>query len=103
AVAVNVLMPRLDVQLTGPGLRYLERKALYTLRVSNAGDAPAGNVTVSDVVPEGFKVLAASDSGRHEASTRTVHWFVGDLAPGQAREVKLEVQAVKAGAHKHHA
>src|SRR5262249_43072354 len=30
AAAVSVIAPRLDVQVTGPGLRYLERKALYT-------------------------------------------------------------------------
>jgi uncharacterized repeat protein (TIGR01451 family) len=103
AVSVNVLVPRLDVQITGPSLRYLDRKALYTLRVSNTGDAPASNVTLADVVPEGFKVLAASDGGRHEASTRTVNWYVGDLGPGQSREIKLEVQAVNVGVHKHRA
>src|SRR5438067_4336218 len=54
-------MPRLDLQIVGPGLKYLERKALYTLKVTNPGDAPATNVTVGDVVPDGFKVLAASD------------------------------------------
>jgi hypothetical protein len=60
-------------------------------------------VTVSDVVPIGFKVLAASDGGRHDSSTRTVSWFLGEVAPGQTREVKLEVQAVVAGEQKHHA
>src|SRR5260370_29399625 len=43
---LNVITPRLDVQLVGPGLRYLDRKALYTTRVTNPGDAPATNVTV---------------------------------------------------------
>jgi uncharacterized repeat protein (TIGR01451 family) len=101
--AVDVIMPRLDLQLVGPALRYLERKALYTLKVTNPGDAPATNVTVSDVVPVGFKVLAASDGGRHDFSTRTVSWFLGEIGPGQAREVKLEVQAINPGEHKHKA
>ena len=100
---VDVIMPRLDLALEGPGLRYLERKAIYTLKVTNPGDAAASNVTVSDVVPAGFKVLAASDGGRHDFSTRTVSWFLGEIGPGQTREVKLEVQAVNAGEHKHHA
>src|SRR5262249_5383356 len=64
--AVNVTLPKLDLAITGPGLKYLERKAIYTLKVHNAGDAPATNVTVGDVVPAGFKVLAASDGGRHD-------------------------------------
>src|SRR5262249_40017341 len=37
AASVNVIMPRLDLQLAGPGLRYLDSKALYTLKVTNPG------------------------------------------------------------------
>jgi uncharacterized repeat protein (TIGR01451 family) len=101
--AVNVIMPRLDLQVVGPRLRYLDRKALYTLKVTNPGDAPATNVTVADTVPPGFKVLAASDGGRHDFQSRTVSWFLGEVAPGQTREVKLEVQAVNSGEHRHKA
>lgn len=101
AAQVNVTTPRLELQLAGPGLRYLGRKALYTFKVSNPGDAPATNVTMSDLVPEGFKVLAASDGGRHDFSAHTVSWFLGDIKPGEAREVKLEVQAAAPGEFKH--
>jgi uncharacterized repeat protein (TIGR01451 family) len=101
--SVNVIMPRLDLHLSGPGLRYLERKALYTLKVTNPGDAPATNVTVADTVPAGFKVLAASNGGRHDFQARTVSWFLGEIGPGQTREVQLEVQAVNPGEHKHKA
>jgi uncharacterized repeat protein (TIGR01451 family) len=100
---VNVIMPRLDLQLLGPSLRYLDRKALYTLKVTNPGDAAATNVTVSDVIPAGFKVLAASDGGRHDFQTRTVSWFLGEIPAGQTREVKVEVQAINLGEHKHKA
>jgi uncharacterized repeat protein (TIGR01451 family) len=103
SASVSVITPRLDLQLMGPGLRYLGRKALYTLKVANPGDAPASNVTVSDVVPEGFKVLAASDGGRHDFQTRTVSWFLGEIDPGQSREVKFEVQAINPGEFTHKA
>jgi uncharacterized repeat protein (TIGR01451 family) len=103
SAAVSISMPKLDVQVAGPALRYLGRKAIFTLKVSNPGDAPATNVTVSDVVPEGFKVLAASHGGRHDSALRTVSWFLGDVSPGQPREVQLEVQAIGAGEFKHHA
>jgi uncharacterized repeat protein (TIGR01451 family) len=101
--SLNVIMPRLDLALVGPHLRYLDRKAIYTLKVTNPGDAPATNVTVADMVPAGFKVLAASDGGRHDFQTRTVSWFLGEVGPGQTREVKLEVQAINPGDHKHKA
>jgi uncharacterized repeat protein (TIGR01451 family) len=100
---VNVTMPKLDLAISGPGLKYLERKAIYTLKVHNPGDAAATNVTVGDVVPAGFKVLAASDGGRHDFSTRTVSWFLGEIAPGQTKEVKVEVQAINPGEFVHKA
>ncbi len=103
AATLNVIMPRLDLQLAGPRLRYLERRAIYSLKVTNPGDAPATNVTVADMVPAGFKVLAASDGGRHDFQTRTVSWFLGEIGPGQTREVKMEVQAINPGEHKHRA
>jgi uncharacterized repeat protein (TIGR01451 family) len=100
---VSVTMPRLELQVVGPGLRYLGRKALYTIKVSNPGDAAATNVTISDLVPDGFKVLAASDGGRHDFSAHTVSWFLGEIKPSESHEVKLEVQAVNPGEFKHKA
>ena len=100
---VNVIMPRLDISLIGPRLRYLDRKARYTLKVTNPGDAPATNVTVADIVPTGFKVLAASHGGRWDSQTRMVSWFLGEIAPGASREVEMEVQAISAGNHTHKA
>jgi uncharacterized repeat protein (TIGR01451 family) len=102
-VSLNVIMPRLDLHVDGPGLRYLSRKALYVLKVTNPGDAPAANVTVADMVPAGFKVLAVSDGGRHDYQTRTVSWFLGEVGPGQTREVKLEVEGIQLGEHHHKA
>jgi hypothetical protein len=55
------------------------------------------------VVPEGFKVLAASDGGRHDYSAHTVSWFLGEIKPGETHEVKMEVQAVNPGEFKHKA
>jgi uncharacterized repeat protein (TIGR01451 family) len=103
SAGVNVIAPRLALQVSGPGLRYLERKALYTIKVTNPGDAAATNVTVADVVPAGFLVQAASNGGRLDAGTRTVSWFLGEVGPGQTREVQLEVKAVIPGKHVHKA
>jgi uncharacterized repeat protein (TIGR01451 family) len=99
--SINVLVPRLDLEATGPKLRYLDRPAVYSIRVVNPGDAPATNVVVSDVIPAGFKFVGASDGGRHDFSTRTVAWYLGEIAPGAARDVKLELLAVNPGEHRH--
>jgi len=97
--SVNIIMPRLDLDVAGPKLRYLDRKAQYTIRVTNPGDAPATNATVSVVVPPGFKFLTADNGGRHDFSTRTIQWFLGEVGPGQSREVKMETLCVNVGEH----
>jgi uncharacterized repeat protein (TIGR01451 family) len=100
---VSVSVPRLDLQVLGPGVRYLNRRAIYTFKVTNPGDAPANNVVIGDVIPEGFKFIGTTEGGRHDTATHAVSWFLGDIGPGQAREVKLEVQAASPGEHRHHA
>jgi uncharacterized repeat protein (TIGR01451 family) len=94
---VNVRVPRLELHTSGPGLRYVDRKAVYTLRVTNTGDAPANNVVVNDVLPDGLKFVTAGDGGHHDPAVRTVSWFLGEISPGLTREVKLEVLAVNSG------
>jgi uncharacterized repeat protein (TIGR01451 family) len=102
-VAVNVLVPSLEVELSGPGLRYVDRKAAYTLRVVNRGDVPASNVTLSEIIPDGFQFVSATGGGRRAPSGQTVSWFLGELDPGHARQVQLELVAVKAGEFRHRA
>jgi uncharacterized repeat protein (TIGR01451 family) len=103
SAAVQVEAPRIELHVSGPALRYLGRKATYTFKVTNPGNVPASNVTVTDAVPEGLRVLSASNGGRHDASGRTVSWFLGEVPPGQGREVQLEVQASGIGEYCHHA
>jgi uncharacterized repeat protein (TIGR01451 family) len=98
---LEVILPRLELVAQGPKLRYLDRHAVYVFKITNPGSAPASNVTISDHIPDGFKFLGASDGGRHDFATRSVSWFVGDLTPGQSREVSLETVAINTGNHKH--
>jgi len=100
-VTVNVIMPKIDIEIVGPKLRYLDRKASYTFKVSNPGDAPASNVTITESLPQGFKFISADNGGRHDFAARTVQWFVGEIAPGQSKEVKMEVLAINPGEHQH--
>lgn len=99
--SVMVSMPRLNLEVVGPKMRYLDRKATYTFKISNPGDAPASNVAIVDVIPAGFKFVSAGEGGRYDFETRSVSWFVGEIAPGEVKEVKLEVLAVNLGEHRH--
>ena len=102
SATVTVVQPKLEVQLSGPKLRYLDRKAVYVVKVSNPGDAPASSVTVSHLVPAGFKYLTADEDGKYDAANKNITWDVGVIPAGQAKELKCELMAVAAGdfAHK---
>jgi uncharacterized repeat protein (TIGR01451 family) len=102
-VIVDVLRPKLELVVAGPKMRYLERHAVYTYKVANVGTAPATSVSVTEQLPQGFRFHAATAGGHYDLVSRTVSWFVGDLPPGQAREVQLEVIAAGTGDHKHQA
>ena len=98
---VDVVLPRLDLVVSGPHLRYVDRHAVYSLKVTNPGSAPASNVSVVHQLPPGFKFDKATAGGREDFASRTVSWFIGDLMPGESREVQVEAVAVAVGEHKH--
>jgi uncharacterized repeat protein (TIGR01451 family) len=99
--ALQVVVPRLDVEVVDTKQLSTDRKTQYTLKVTNAAEASASSVTLSDVLPAGCRFVSASDSGRLEAATQTVSWFLGEVGPGQTRQVQLEVVAPNAGEFKH--
>jgi hypothetical protein len=99
--SVSIVQAKLDLVVAGPKLRYLDRKAVYTVKVTNSGDAPATDLVVSQVVPDGFKFVAADAGGRYDASGRAVRWNVGELEPGLSKELKCELVATGLGDFTH--
>jgi uncharacterized repeat protein (TIGR01451 family) len=94
---IEVMQPQLELKLSGPALRYLSREALYTLHATNPGTAAAKNVRVEATIPDGLQFARAAEGGKHDSSAHTVSWFLGELSPGQSREVQLALVAVGAG------
>ena len=94
---MNVIAPSLKIAVDGPGLRYKGRNAKYTLTVTNDGSVANNNIRVSQVVSEGFKFVSADKSGKYDASTKSVQWFVGRLEPGQNAKVTCELNATALG------
>jgi uncharacterized repeat protein (TIGR01451 family) len=97
---IEILLPKLDLALQGPKLRYLDRHAVYVLKVSNSGSAPAAGVNLHEAVPAGFKFHSATAGGRFDEATRTVAWALGDLAPGKTCEVAVDLIPTTPGEHR---
>ena len=49
------------------------------------------------MIPAGFKFQQANMGGQFQDVTRVVHWNLGDLQPGQSKEVLLDLIPVEAG------
>lgn len=101
SATVAVAQPKIGLEVAGPKLRYLDRKAVYTVKVTNPGDAPATEVVVSHVVPAGFTFATADGGGKFDPASKSVRWAVGEVGPGQAKELKCELVASGIGDHTH--
>lgn len=91
---VNVLVPKLEVKVSGPAERLIGKKVPYTVTVTNSGEVPVHGVTVSETLPDGFKVSSTGDGTRTDD---TLTWSAGDLPPGAGRVFEFEGVTHKPG------
>ena len=94
---VEVVSPKLDLDLAGPKRRYLEREATYQLSVSNPGTAPAQQVELAAYLPPGLKFVNANNAGRYDEATRAVYWRLEELPVNHRGTVELVALPVEAG------
>lgn len=98
---VNVLAPKLEIGVKGPGLRYVGRDARYSVSIANSGAATTNNVRAMYAVPDGFEFQFASRGGKYDDETRIVSWFVGSVKPGDAIDLSLKLRPVMLGDFSH--
>jgi uncharacterized repeat protein (TIGR01451 family) len=80
--------PVLTIDKNGPETALINSSVNYRVVVANKGTAVAKNVVVTDTVPEGL----SSAGGQ-----KTLSFTVGDLAPGQSKEIAVPLKADKTG------
>ena len=61
----------------------------YTITVENKGDTSAKGVVITNTLPDGVKLVSASDDGK--ADGKTVTWTIGELAAGGKKTVTVVV------------
>ena len=65
--------------------RFVGNKSPYTLTVKNIGDAPADNLEVKLILPEGILLQSANEGGAKGG--RVVTWKINSLRPGDSKKV----------------
>ncbi len=84
---IQVAAPQLEFRVNAPREVRIGQKFDLTFNLKNVGKVDAGNISVRDIVPEHLK---------HEAGL-DIECPIGKLAPNEAREIVLNVTAVKTG------
>lgn len=95
---ITVDAPELSLEISGAKQRYLQREAVYRLKVWNPGSAPAKGVKLTVKLPEQLQFVRTNNEGLYQESDRTVHWELVELpektAPG---EIELVLNPVSIG------
>lgn len=94
---LEVVAPQLQVKITGPEKRYLDRKATFALAIENAGTADARNVDLVATLPRGLRFVSTNNSGRYDQLTNTIRWSLDRLPARQYGEVKFTAVPFETG------
>ncbi|HET6424427.1 MAG TPA: hypothetical protein VFG20_12130, partial [Planctomycetaceae bacterium] len=93
AADIVVSAPQLKLRVNGPSELRMQESAEFAFTLSNPGDTEAKNVILRSLIPEGLSHPAGSD----------LEYKIEKLAPGESREVRLELTGAKVGRVTHHA
>ncbi|MBX7105285.1 MAG: DUF11 domain-containing protein, partial [Gemmataceae bacterium] len=97
SVRAMVLQPQLLVKRNGPAKVTYKSEVTEEYELANPGNAPAANVTMTEVLPAGLEFIGASDGAVYDPVGRSVTWRLGSHAPGAVRRVVLKAKATAVG------
>jgi uncharacterized repeat protein (TIGR01451 family) len=97
---IEILAPQLEVALTGPKRRFLDRKATYTVTVSNPGTATANDIELTTILPKGMKFVEANNHGAYDAAKHAVLWSLEELPADRQGDVTVTLVAIEPGEQK---
>lgn len=96
-VDVEIISPQLQVGLSGPTRRYVERQATYDVRITNAGTAEASNVEIAAYLDRGFTFVSTENQGQYDPNRHAVFWSLARLPEGADATVPLTLLPVNVG------
>jgi uncharacterized repeat protein (TIGR01451 family)/gliding motility-associated-like protein len=100
AVPVTVVARPVNVgvEKTSFGVALYEgNEFAYEIRVTNSGDSPAENITLTDELPTGLVYLGFTGDAEVSVSGNTVTWTIPSLAAGGSQVYTIQVQARQVG------
>jgi uncharacterized repeat protein (TIGR01451 family) len=80
----------LDIDWRGPDKAFAGSEATYFIRVRNQGTAPADDVLVEIMLPDGAELVDASSGHSWDANRRAVQWLRGSI--GSTEEQFMQIR-----------
>jgi len=87
--------PALSIYRYNPLQAVADLPFVYRFLVQNQGVAPATDLIVSDILPEGVSVVAGSISDGGAVVGNQVQWTLADLAPGGGKVFSYQAQTAQ--------
>lgn len=87
--------PGLSLRVLGPDSMQIGQTATFRVEVTNMGDLPARDVTLSDALPPTLKYVSSNPPG--QVFGERMEWRLGDLPARTTRTVDVSAQAVRGG------
>lgn len=96
-VPVEILQVHLGLSAKSPKSRFLHRPNEYQFVLTNKGAAEASEARLTAALPKGVSFVHASDGGQYDAGKHEVVWAVGNVKPGETREITMTGVATELG------
>jgi uncharacterized membrane protein len=97
AQPIEVRAPKLQLQLVGPRIRYLERPAPFEAIIENVGTAVARDLYIVAYLPRGLHFSSANNEGTYLPEQHAIAWNLAELAAGTRAKTEFMVLPVEEG------
>lgn len=97
---IEIVSPSLNVSVTGPKKRFVERQATHAITISNPGTAAAKGIDLVVYLPRGLKFVSADNRGQYDARQHAVAWGLEELPANASGNVQLTTLPIEAGDQK---
>ena len=94
---LEVVAPSLKTKSSGPGVRFLGRKAKHTFSVSNLGTARATNVNLIARLPSGLRYVQSNNKGTYNRNLHAVVWELAELQNDVDASVEVMTEPIAIG------
>jgi hypothetical protein len=94
-VELLVAQPLLTLETAGPPRLSVQSPEVFTLTLTNPGDAAASNIEAVAAIPEGIHVIAFDRPVQFEAARRIVRWRLPSLPPGARETLRIKAAALE--------